>query len=107
MLLISYGFDPHFDDPLGNLQLTSGGYGALIQQLVNWSDNNCRGRIALFLEGGYDLRAAKACSLAVVAALLGQDPAERYDQAVNQSNEIESEAFVSILRQARQNLKLT
>lgn len=107
MLLISYGFDPHFDDPLGNLQLTSAGYGSLIEQLVNWADRNCLGRIALFLEGGYDLRAASACSLSVVASLLGQEPVDRYDQAVTQASDIEDEAFISILNQAKQILQLT
>ena len=106
MLLISYGFDPHFDDPLGNLQLTSAGYGSLIQQLVIWADRNCLGRIALFLEGGYDLRAASACSLSVVAALLGQEPVDRYDQEVKQTFDKEPDEFISILNQAKQNLKL-
>jgi acetoin utilization deacetylase AcuC-like enzyme len=101
MVLVSYGFDPHFDDPLGNLQLTSKGYGELILQLVNWADENCQGRIALFLEGGYDLQAAKACSLAVVAALLGDQLPGRYDQAMSQDFEGEPEAFNSILQQAK------
>jgi len=101
MLLISYGFDPHFDDPLGNLQLTSGGYGELIKTLVNWADKHCQGRIGLFLEGGYDLQAAKACSLAVVAALLGDNFPKRYDQGVVQELDGGSESFNSILQQAK------
>jgi acetoin utilization deacetylase AcuC-like enzyme len=102
MVLVSYGFDTHFDDPLGNLQITSKGYGELVLKLVNWADDNCQGRIALFLEGGYDLQAAKACSLAVTAALLGEQPPDRYDQDVSQDFEGESEVFISILQQAKQ-----
>jgi acetoin utilization deacetylase AcuC-like enzyme len=101
MLLVSYGFDPHFDDPLGSLQLTSQGYGELIIQLTDWADQNCNGRISLFLEGGYNLRAAQACSLAVVAALLGDKFPERYDQNVTQGLEGNSEVFNSILQQDR------
>lgn len=77
MLLVSFGFDPHWRDPLGHLQLSAKGYGDLIARLVNWADENCQGRIALFLEGGYDLDAAAACGQAVTAALLGvewEDP---------------------------------
>jgi acetoin utilization deacetylase AcuC-like enzyme len=33
----------------------------------------CGGRIALMLEGGYDLDAGAACGLAVSQALIGQD----------------------------------
>jgi len=102
MVLVSYGFDPHFDDPLGNLQLTSKGYGELIQKLAKWADENCQGRIALFLEGGYDLQAAKACSLAVVAALLGEKFPDRYDQGMSQDFEGEPEAFRAILQQAKE-----
>lgn len=100
MVLVSYGFDPHFDDPLGSLQLTSGGYGQLITKLVDWVENNCWGRISLCLEGGYDLRAARACSLAVVASLLGDELPPRYDQDV--VNDGETEVFEAILQQAKE-----
>jgi len=101
MLLISYGFDPHFADPLGSLQLTSGGYGELIRQLVTWTETCCQGRIALFLEGGYDLRAAEACSLAVAAALLGEQFPDRYDQEMEKELDGESDVFISILQQTK------
>lgn len=77
MIFVSFGFDPHWRDPLGQLQLSANGYKYLISQLTEWADKNCDGRIALFLEGGYDLEAASACGQAVVSALLGipwQDP---------------------------------
>ena len=70
MILVSYGFDTHWMDPLGHLQLSAQGYGRLIRKLKDWADQHCVGRIALFLEGGYDLEAGKACTLAAVAALL-------------------------------------
>jgi acetoin utilization deacetylase AcuC-like enzyme len=71
MILVSYGFDTHWLDPLGQLLLSAAGYGGLIARLTGWADHNCEGRIALFLEGGYDLDAAVACTQAVLAALLG------------------------------------
>jgi acetoin utilization deacetylase AcuC-like enzyme len=98
MILVSYGFDPHFADPLGSLQLTSGGYGRLIQSLVLWADQNCQGRICLFLEGGYDLIAAKECSLAVVAALLGEEYKEHQASIAENG---ESSTFFSILEQVK------
>jgi acetoin utilization deacetylase AcuC-like enzyme len=73
MILVSYGFDTHWLDPLGQLLLTANGYRNLIKKLSGWTDSHCEGRIALFLEGGYDLKAAAACSLAVVSALLGSE----------------------------------
>jgi len=70
MILVSFGFDTHWRDPLGQLQLTGAGYGKLIKSLSDWADDNCSGKITLLLEGGYDLEAAKICSQSVVAALL-------------------------------------
>jgi len=70
MLLVSLGFDPHWRDPLGNLNLSAQVYGTLIANLAAWAQTNCAGKIALFLEGGYDLEAGQACVQACVAALL-------------------------------------
>lgn len=98
MILVSYGFDPHFADPLGNLQLTGDGYGRLIESLVSWADENCNGRISLFLEGGYDLGAAKECTLAVVAALLGEKSSQT---AASIAENGEPTTFYSILEQVK------
>lgn len=73
MLLVSYGFDTHWRDPLGNLLLSASGYASIIQSLTNWADEHCEGRIMLVLEGGYDLEAAAACSRVVTAVLLGDE----------------------------------
>jgi acetoin utilization deacetylase AcuC-like enzyme len=78
MILVSYGFDPHWLDPLGHLLLTADGYGRLIGKLCNWADTHCEGKIALLLEGGYDLSAGMACSLSVVAAMLNKPYVDPY-----------------------------
>lgn len=77
MVLVSFGFDTHWRDPLGQLELSAEGYKNLILKLIDFADENCEGRIALFLEGGYDLDAASACGQAVVSSLIEkpwQDP---------------------------------
>ncbi len=73
MLLVSAGFDSHWKDPLGHLLVTVEGYADQIKALVDLADQTCQGRIALFLEGGYDLEAGAACGLAATAALIGED----------------------------------
>jgi acetoin utilization deacetylase AcuC-like enzyme len=78
IILVSYGFDTHWLDPLGQLLLTAAGTGKLIKQLCDWADTHCEGRIAMILEGGYDLNAAKACNLAVTSAMLGQEIDDPY-----------------------------
>lgn len=72
MILVSYGFDPHWRDPLGHLQLSARGYAETISLLHQWSKGKCDGKIALFLEGGYDIEAASACSLSIISCLMGE-----------------------------------
>jgi acetoin utilization deacetylase AcuC-like enzyme len=98
MILVSYGFDPHWRDPLGNLLLSAEVYGELIGLLADWADGACQGRIALFLEGGYDLEAATACTQAVIAALLGED----FEDPLGPSPYSEMVAWQDMLRMARQ-----
>jgi acetoin utilization deacetylase AcuC-like enzyme len=97
ILLISFGFDAHWKDPLAQLQLSADGYAQQINKLLAWAQANSSGRIALFLEGGYDLEAGSACGLAVTQALLGQN----WLDLIGPSPSIESDHWNSILDQAK------
>lgn len=97
MILVSFGFDPHWRDPLGHLMLTAQGYTDVLSSLVGWADGNCQGRIAYFLEGGYDLEAAAACGLAAVASLLGTP----FKDPLGPPPHPEGRSWEIILRQAR------
>ena len=102
MILVSYGFDCHWSDPLGNLRLSAPVYGKLIEALVRWADEHCQGRIALFLEGGYNLDAAQACSLAVLAALLGKSCPPLPGKAGGFSPDKEGATWESMVQRARE-----
>ena len=67
-LLISAGFDAHRDDPLTDMGLSSGDFGALTAELVGVVP---AGRTIAFLEGGYDFDALAASAAACLAALAG------------------------------------
>lgn len=102
MLLVSYGFDPHWSDPLGNLELTSFGYRGLIENLSGWAEKNCGGKICLFLEGGYNLTAAADCSTAVVGALTDLDAPAGSDQGKTSHVKEDSTSFRTIFNQVKQ-----
>ncbi len=95
MLLVSFGFDPHWRDPLGHLQLSAAGYARLIADLASWADQNCQGKLALVLEGGYDLEAAQACATCVTASLLGQPVGD----PIGPSPRPEGRSWQSLIRQ--------
>jgi acetoin utilization deacetylase AcuC-like enzyme len=56
LILVSAGFDAHWDDPLANIGLSLGGYAWLCQSLLALAQEVCQGRIVFTLEGGYNLR---------------------------------------------------
>lgn len=56
LILVSAGFDAHWNDPLANIGLTLTGYGWLCRQLIALADELCAGRIVFVLEGGYNLK---------------------------------------------------
>jgi acetoin utilization deacetylase AcuC-like enzyme len=97
MLLVSFGFDPHWRDPLGHLLLSAGVYGELIRNLTTWADERCQGRVAVYLEGGYDLEAGAACGQACVAALLGQP----WQDPLGPSPRMEAKSWGSVLQAAK------
>jgi acetoin utilization deacetylase AcuC-like enzyme len=55
LILVSAGFDAHWDDPLANIGLSLTGYYQLCQHLINLAAEICGGRIVFVLEGGYNL----------------------------------------------------
>ena len=53
-ILVSAGFDAHMGDPLGQLNYTHEGYGAIAEILQDISQKYADGRIFYMLEGGYN-----------------------------------------------------
>ena len=98
MILVSYGFDTHWLDPLGQLLLSADGYARLLGKLADWSESNCQGRLALILEGGYDLGAAEVCSLAVTNAALGL----KWEDQLGPAPYRESESWRGMVRRAKE-----
>ncbi len=54
MLLISAGFDAHWNDPITSLGLSTKGYYDMSKKLVEMAEEYCNGKIVFVLEGGYD-----------------------------------------------------
>ncbi|MCU1281112.1 MAG: Histone deacetylase, partial [bacterium] len=66
VILVSAGFDAHVDDPLGGLKLDDDTFEILTRDMLALCP-----RVAVVLEGGYDLDALASSSLRVVQTLLG------------------------------------
>ncbi|TXI75449.1 MAG: histone deacetylase family protein [Dokdonella sp.] len=70
MVLISAGFDAHYEDDMGGLRLLEKDYSWVTEQVKGVADESAQGRIVSMLEGGYALSAlarSVLCHLRVLA----------------------------------------
>jgi acetoin utilization deacetylase AcuC-like enzyme len=70
MVMVSCGFDSHYRDPIGGMDVTEAGFGRLTELVVRIADELCGGKIVSFLEGGYDLQAIAVSAVAHVRGLM-------------------------------------
>lgn len=69
LILVSAGFDAHWQDPLGGLRVTTEGYASVVDLLRRSAMRLCQGRIAFVTEGGYHLDALEECLDATIGVL--------------------------------------
>ncbi len=77
MVLVSAGFDTYYNDPLGGMSVTEGGYTAMTGMLLDIAKKHCRGMALFVLEGGYDLGGLASSTRAVITKMKGE-PAFEY-----------------------------
>lgn len=70
LLLVSAGFDTYFEDPLGGMKVTPGGFAQMTRFLKEMAEEHCGGKIILILEGGYNLDGLWESTKAVIEELL-------------------------------------
>jgi len=73
LILVSAGYDTHWADLLGSMAMTVNGYWTLTRKLVALARElpQAQGRLAVVLEGGYNLDAQAYGALATLSGLLG------------------------------------
>jgi len=79
LILVSAGYDAHWDDPLASMQLSVAGYAAIARALKELAEELCQGRLVFTLEGGYHLEALAYSILNTFALLLGDGDWELVD----------------------------
>ena len=71
IVLVSAGFDAHIDDPLAGMAVTTEEFGRMASIVCSIADRCCEGRLAITLEGGYDLHALSHPVVAVLEVMGG------------------------------------
>lgn len=82
-IMVSAGYDAHWNDPLANLNLSLAGYNWISRQLIKTANDLCSGKIIFFLEGGYNLEVLRIGVANTIRGLLGiesfEDPIGKSD----------------------------
>jgi acetoin utilization deacetylase AcuC-like enzyme len=79
LVLVSAGYDAHHRDPLGGMQVTDDGFGAIAGIVRDIADRHAGGRLVALLEGGYDLDALAAGVHGTLSVLAGAPPPRMTD----------------------------
>ena len=74
LILVSAGFDAHARDPLAGMVLTARGFGELARTIRTAADAHAKGRVGVFLEGGYDLEGLESSLAATLSGLTSPAP---------------------------------
>jgi acetoin utilization deacetylase AcuC-like enzyme len=72
LIIVSAGFDAHARDPLAEMRVSERGFAAMTSALAELAASTCGGKLALVLEGGYDLGALAASVRASLEVLTGR-----------------------------------
>ena len=79
-ILVSAGFDCHWRDPLGEMQVTEDGFAQMMRRIKRFAAETCEGKIVAALEGGYNLEAIANSGAAVINEM-GREADEHLDGA--------------------------
>ncbi|MFQ6061164.1 MAG: histone deacetylase family protein [Thermoplasmata archaeon] len=84
-ILISFGGDSHYKDPLTSLSLSSPGYLKLMKKSLNVAREMCGGRFAVFLEGGYHLQALAEVVAGIIASFENREIEMEFTEILDSS----------------------
>ena len=75
LILVSAGFDAHWNDPLGQMNISTAGFARLTEIIIQLAQQLCNGRLVMVQEGGYSLPAMAGFVASCINFLLGDDAA--------------------------------
>ncbi|MGA2467408.1 MAG: histone deacetylase [Thermodesulfobacteriota bacterium] len=79
LILVSAGFDIHYNDPLGGMEVSERGFARMAQILMEIAEATAQGKLVLTLEGGYDVVGQRRSVKAVLEELSQAFPLDKKD----------------------------
>jgi acetoin utilization deacetylase AcuC-like enzyme len=79
LILVSAGFDIHYNDPLGGMEISEKGFARMTQIVMEIAEATAKGKVVFTLEGGYNVAAQRRSVKAVLEELSQAAPFEKSD----------------------------
>jgi acetoin utilization deacetylase AcuC-like enzyme len=77
LILVSAGFDIHYNDPLGGMEVSEKGFARMTQILMEIAETTAQGKLVFTLEGGYNVVAQRRSVKAVLEELSQASPLDK------------------------------
>lgn len=100
LILVSAGFDTYVGDPLGGMKVTPEGFACLTRLLMDLADEWCGGRLAMVLEGGYNVLGLTKCIRSVLLEMIGETRVT--EETLNRTAEEAGEEVKRVIGRARE-----
>lgn len=100
LILVSAGFDAHWNDPLAHMQLSLLGYAALVDRLLALAHELCDDKLVFTLEGGYHLDVLAHAVTNTIRQLSGTDEHIEDPLGLCPWDERDAGALLAAVRQA-------
>jgi acetoin utilization deacetylase AcuC-like enzyme len=84
IVFVSAGFDIYYQDPLGGMQVTPGGFANLAKIILEFARETCQGKVVFVLEGGYHLEGLRDSAREVLKTMCGEILSGGRDEAIRQ-----------------------
>jgi acetoin utilization deacetylase AcuC-like enzyme len=79
LILVSAGFDIHYNDPLGGMEVSEKGFARMTQILMEIAEATAQEKLVITLEGGYNVAAQRRSVKAVLEELSQASPLNKKD----------------------------
>jgi acetoin utilization deacetylase AcuC-like enzyme len=99
LILVSAGYDPHHADQLSMMEVTTGSFGRIAGIIKGLADELCGSRLAISLEGGYNLEALAASVKATFDALLGNSARDPLGQTPTGSRAADIDRLIEAVKE--------
>jgi acetoin utilization deacetylase AcuC-like enzyme len=99
LILVSAGYDNHWADPLAMMEVSTSGFGQMAGIIKGLADELCGGRLALTLEGGYNLDALAASVKATFDVLIGNSFEDPLGQSPRRAGTVDIDHLIGAVKE--------